>query len=177
MLLYLFTLGRTGKERYGHEIVPGGVMYVPARDVLVPSSSNVGDDEIMKTTAKSLRRSGLILDDPEVIAAMEKGDSPKYIPVAFNKEGKALSDSLASAERLGRLSRFIDDTRIKLASELKSGSVEADPYFRNNLDAACTWCEYKDACLFDEGRDKRRYLGKLKPEAFWENLEGGGNDE
>ena len=176
MLLYLFALGRIGKERYGYDVVPAGVMYVPARDVLVKSPSNISDEEIIKSRAKSLRRSGLILDDPVVIAAMEKGETPRYLPVSFNKEGKAVSDSLASAERLGRLGRFIDDTLLKLASELKGGSIEADPYFRSNMDDACTWCEFKDACLFDENRDKRRYLGKLKPETFWENLEGNGDE-
>ena len=37
MLLYLFALERSGPERYGHEIVPAGVLYVPARDVLIPA--------------------------------------------------------------------------------------------------------------------------------------------
>ena len=35
MLLYLFTLEKHGAERYGKEIVPAGVLYVPARDILV----------------------------------------------------------------------------------------------------------------------------------------------
>ena len=35
MLLYLFTLEREGGALFGREIVPAGVLYLPARDVLV----------------------------------------------------------------------------------------------------------------------------------------------
>ena len=54
----------------------------------------------VRTSLSSLRRSGLILNDPEVIAAMEHSDTPRYIPVTFKKSG-ADGDALVSAERLG----------------------------------------------------------------------------
>ena len=34
MLLYLFALAENGSARYGREIVPAGVLYVPARDAM-----------------------------------------------------------------------------------------------------------------------------------------------
>ena len=32
MLIYLFALQKYGKERYGRELLPAGVLYVPARE-------------------------------------------------------------------------------------------------------------------------------------------------
>lgn len=171
MLLYLFALQRGGSRRYGSEIVPAGVMYVPARDVLLSAKADLSDEEILAEKAKSLRRSGLILDDPQILRAMEHSDAPQYIPVSF-KNGQYSGDALASAERLGELSRHIDETLHSLASELRNGSIAADPYFRTQADTACAFCDYRDACHFDEEQDQRRYLTKLKPAQVWEKLEG-----
>jgi ATP-dependent helicase/nuclease subunit B len=176
MLLYLFSLARTGEERYGREVVPAGVLYVPARDVLVKARGSMDDPEIQRERDKALRRSGLLLDDPAVLEAMEHGDAPRYLPVSFNKEGRAVGDSLASLERLGLLSRRIDETLLGLARELRGGSIEADPYFRSQQDMACLYCDYFDACHFDETKDCRRYLTRLKPGQVWERLEEGKDD-
>ncbi|HHU23048.1 MAG TPA: ATP-dependent nuclease subunit B [Clostridiales bacterium] len=171
MLMYLFTLERLGPKLYGHEIIPAGVLYVPARDVLVTASGNISDEDIIREKAKSLRRSGLVLDNPEVIAAMEKGEEFRFLPVKFNKNGEIVGGSLASLEQLGKLSRFIDRTLREMAGELRRGSIAADPYFRGQQENACLWCDYIDACHFDEARDKRRYLSKLKPPEAWSRIE------
>lgn len=102
MLLYLFSLGENGKLLYGEEIVPAGVLYVPARDGVISEDGDISDAELEKKRSKGLRRSGLVLSDPEVIRAMEHADTPKYIPVDFKKNGPA-GDALVSAERLGTL--------------------------------------------------------------------------
>jgi ATP-dependent helicase/nuclease subunit B len=172
MLLYLFALQKNGSERYGREIVPAGVLYVPARDVLVSAKADMTQEEILSEKAKSLRRSGLLLNDDAVLRAMEHGDSPRYIPVTL-KNGAYSGDALASAERLGELSRHIDHTLRELSGQLRRGSIAADPYFRSQTDTACALCDYRAACHFDEEQDCRRYLAKLKPAQVWKKLEGG----
>lgn len=172
MLMYLFTLGDVGEGRYGREIVPAGVLYTPARDLLVKSDRNISDDEIAAEKSKSLLRSGLILEDEAVINAMENGDEPRFLPVKF-KNGVPTGDCLASLERFGELSRYVESTLAELAGELARGSIEADPYFRSSSENACLYCDYYDACLFDESRDSRRHITKLKAPQFWEKLEGG----
>ena len=52
----LFALQRTGDKRYGHEIVPAGVMYVPARDVLISARAEMSSEEIIAEKLKSRRR-------------------------------------------------------------------------------------------------------------------------
>ena len=174
MLLYLFTLGENGKMLYGHDIVPAGVLYIPARDVMLSSGTDMSDEAIAAERAKQIKRSGLILNDPAVINAMEHSDSPRYIPVKF-KDGKAQGDALASAERLGLLAQHIDKTLRNMAAELKHGSIAADPYYRGQQENACLNCDYFDACHFADGENGEtvRKMPKLAATKVWSILEGG----
>lgn len=174
MLIYLFALQQGGQALYGREIAPAGVLYIPARDVLLSASADTTDDEIAAKRAAALRRSGLVLDDADVLHAMEHGDEPVRIPVKW-KNGEPTGESLASAERLGLLSGKIRDTLSSLATEISRGSIAADPYYKGAQEHACLYCEYVDACRFNdgEGGDKRRYLPKLAASRIWNELEGG----
>ncbi len=176
MLLYLFALSRSGHERYGSEIVPAGVMYVPARDVLVSATADISDEAILAEKLKGLRRSGLVLDDEKILRAMEKSDEPVYIPVTL-KKGVYSGEGLASAEHLGLLSRHIDSTLRDMAREMHTGCIAADPYYRSSSENACRFCDYASACHFGGEEDKIRYLEKFKAAEFWKKLEEGGGEE
>ena len=177
MLLYLFALGRVGQERYGKEIVPAGVLYVPARDVLLSAPGDLSDAEIAKKRAAQLRRSGLVLGDDAVLEAMEHGAEKRYIPLRTNR-GEGAGVALASAEQLGLLARHIQETLLQLARELRAGSITADPYYRSQQDTACTYCDYLDICHFAPGAsgDAHRVLEKLPATKVWSRLEGGAPD-
>lgn len=173
MLIYLFVLQRFGEARYGMPIVPAGVLYTPARDPIIAADSSAADDEINAARAKQLVRSGLILDDGEVIQAMEHGTAPKYIPVKF-KGQDASGDSLADLEKLGRLSRHIDRLLLQMGKELRGGSIAADPFYRNDRDNACSYCRFYEACRFGEAAgDKERRLYSMKAPEAWQKMEDG----
>ena len=172
MLLYLFALEKNGSRRYKKEIVPAGVLYVPARDVLLSAERRPTDAEILKEKAKALRRSGLVLNDETVIHAMEHGeDGYLYLPVKLNRSGELSGDSLAGAEQLGRLSRHLETLLCDMAGELRRGSIDADPLYRGENENQCLLCSYYDACHFDEARDQPRYKLKLRAPEFWDRLE------
>ena len=174
MLLYLFALERSGPARYGHEIVPAGVLYVPARDVLIPADRRLSPEEAARERAGAVRRSGLLLDDAAVLHAMEHSDTPQYLPISARRK----TDALASAEQLGLLARHIETTLLDLAHELRGGSITADPYFRSGQDTACTHCDYLTVCHFTPGAggDCHRVLTKLPADKVWSNLKGGAPD-
>lgn len=177
MLLYLFSLQKHGAARYGCEVVPAGVSYIPARDVLVSARGNISDEEILKERSKKLRRSGLFLDDEAVLHALEHGESV-YLPITCGKDGKRSAksaESLASLEQFGALARRIDDTLIAMAKELQRGSIAADPYYRGKQENACMYCDYFDACHFDESTDCRRYLARRSNLEILEKLKEGAN--
>ena len=71
MLLYLFTLSEKGSEYFGREVVPAGVLYLPARDVIVKAERNISPEKLSDIMHKELRRSGMVLSQPHVLQAME----------------------------------------------------------------------------------------------------------
>ena len=171
MLLYLFALEADGEQRYEHPIVPAGVMYVPARSAILPLDRTELDKAEQKK-GEEKRRSGLVLDDPALLEAWEKGEDKRYIPVKF-KGGKGSRDSLAGLEQLGLLSRHIRETLSGMARELSRGSIAADPYYRSQQENACLYCDYYDACHFAEGEngEHSRFLPRLTNDKVWGMLE------
>ena len=173
MLLYLFTLEKNGAARYGKEIVPSGVLYVPARDVLISAPERLSDEDILKEKTKRLRRSGLLLAEDDVLHAMEHGDAPRYLPVTVNRSGEYTGDALATAAQLSELSRFLEKTLTDMAGELRRGSIAADPWYKTEQDNACRTCDFYDACRFSEKTDGWRFKTSLKAPEFWARLENG----
>ena len=174
MLMYLFTLAEGGAERYGTETAAAGVMYIPARSPMLSLETKQGEAEISEARSKELRRSGLVLDEGFLQEAWERGEDKRYIPVKLGR-GKTGAESLASAERLGLLSRHIKKELAGMARQLRRGSIAADPYYRSAQENACAHCDYFSACHFAEGvnGEKSRYLAKLTTEEVWERMEEG----
>lgn len=176
MLLYLFTLEKYGKDYFGKEVVPAGVLYVPARDLLAKGERDMTEEERQAQLDKALTRQGLLLDDPAVLEAMENTpDRKRFLPLRLRKDGGFTSNDLASLAQLGRLSRHLDQILAQVARELREGKVCADPYWRGEQQNACQWCRYRPACQFEHGLggEGRRWGRKLKNEEFWDALEGG----
>ena len=171
MLLYLFALQADGPERYGEEIRPAGVMYVPARSALL-SLTRDDEAEIEKKRGDALRRSGLALDAPALLEAWEKGEDKRYIPVKF-KNGTANPDNVASLEKLGLLSRHIRGSLSEMARELRRGSIEADPFYRSQQENACLTCDYFDACHFSEGEngEQSRFQPRIPEKRVWDKIQ------
>ena len=175
MLMYLFTLAEGGQARYGAETVPAGVMYIPARSPVLSLERKQTDDDILSLRQKELRRSGLLLDDALLQAAWEHGEEKRYIPIKLSRGRADGSEALASAERLGLLSRHIKKQLRDMAAQLRRGCIEADPYYRSAQENACAACDYYSACHFAEGAggEKSRYLARLSTDEVWRRMEEG----
>lgn len=174
MLLYLFTLEENGAEHYGvREIVPAGVMYTPARKPIITLDSEPDEETVQAEREKKLRRSGLMLDDEALMEAWATGKDKRYIPARFTSGGRISPDSVASLERMGKLSRHIKDCLTQMAREIHCGSIAADPFYAGQKETACTRCDYYEACYFADGENGEHYriLPKLQNKQVWEMLE------
>ncbi len=172
MLLYLFTLEDRGRELYGQEVEAAGVLYLPARDLILNLNRGADAAEIQTAADKELRRSGMLLNDQEVLAAMEhfSGTKARFLNLKRPKSGTELTgDVLATAEQLGILRRHVEKILRSIARELAGGRVDADPWLRGNRQSYCQWCDYRQCCHFEEGQgeDAHRYLYAVKDKAFW----------
>ena len=176
MLLYLFTLEDRGEQYYGQPVEGAGVLYLPARDAVIRGSRTMSDEAWRKQLDKELTRSGLVLDDPEVLAAMETPGEKGYrfLPLKVSKTTGAISgEALASAERLGKLGGHIQATLRDICREIAEGNISADPFWRGPEKNACRYCDYAAACHFEPGRggDCKRWLPGLSAQEFWTLVE------
>lgn len=176
MLLYLFTLQKQGSRKFGHEISPAGVLYFPARDEILSAQRNITPEKLQQERQKALRRTGLLLDQPEVLQAMEHEalTEPQFLPIRVNRSG-TLSGSIASASQLGRLGQYVESLLHSIAREMRDGVIDADPCCRNESDSFCRFCPFASVCHFEDGRDSDhlRYIQSVKPEVFWAELDEG----
>ena len=181
MLLYLFTLEEKGSRLFGTDPVPAGVLYLPARDAMISGSRDMEESARQKRLDKELVRRGLVLDDGEVLEAMEHAEGGlRFLPLRVSaKTGKITGDALVSAERLGRLKGHTQAILKQICREISAGNIDADPFWRGPTKNACLYCEYFRACQFEEKQDHRRWIPSVKNSDFWAWLaqkEEGGED-
>ncbi len=178
MLLYLFALQKEGKAYFGKEIEPAGVLYLPARDEILAAERNIPPEKLRLEREKQLRRSGLLLSDPEVLKAMEHEalQEPHYLPVRVNRAGD-VSGSLASAAQLGKLGKYVNTLLHQIAREVRDGNIDADPCCHSEEDSQCQYCDWASACHFRDGRDgdHLHYILPVRQEEFWKMLEEEGD--
>ena len=171
MLIYLFALEEQGGGRFGGSIAPAGVLYVPARDPVVDGDFTITEEKRLKARWKEIRRSGLVLGDEIILAAMETpppGEDEVFLP----------TDRI-SAGQFGQLRHYVHQVLDRTAADMTSGLITADPYFRSERDTACTYCPYLSACHFEEGcgDDRHRYLKSIKADDFWSQITGGEDED
>lgn len=171
MLLYLFALTRSGQQVFGdEEIVPAGVLYIPARNPVVNGERSMSAEAVEKLQSSQLRRQGLVLDDEAVLKAMERTeDKYRFLPIG---EGKGKNDYLVTAEQMALLDEYVTEILEKAAGQMAEGNIAADPFWHDSMRNACRWCDYKSACHFEECcGDQRRLRKSLSGPAFWSRME------
>lgn len=160
MLLYLVSIWRNGKDYYGENIVPAGVLYLPAR--FEPYNVDRSDsEEVLKNKRLSGgKMDGMILDEGEVIKGMDKSLGGMMIPIKVNKTG-GISGNFISLSQLGKLAKKMDETMAQMGNELHKGHVPAKPAFGKEHGTTCDFCDFKSVCMRPEGVEFR-YIENLK---------------
>ncbi len=176
MLIYLFSIWNDKGDRFKKmlgvdgEVIPTGVLYLKSKLDDVKTDPATDPQVIYELAEKSLKRNGLVINDEEILRLMEKKLSGKYIPVSLKKNAKngesiytkASLSSLYTLEEFGALRRSIEETVIKLASEMRSGKADCKPlrYKRND---GCKYCQYSAVCrssdAFNSKKDKVKFYG------------------
>ena len=168
MLLYLFTVCDHAEALYGKPAFPAGILYLPAREELLQFDHAPDEEETASRRMKGKRRSGLVLDDPELIEAWEQGEDKQYIPVRVLR-----SDPLVSLEQMGLLRRHVESSLREMAEEIRSGSIDVHPSYVSESDNACRNCPYHRICRFEEGENGEfsNPTPRLDDETVWAQLQ------
>jgi ATP-dependent helicase/nuclease subunit B len=171
MLIYLFALTSDRSEKFGKDYKAAGMLYVPARDAIVKAPRNASCEEIEKEKTKALKRGGLISGDPEILEAMEKGETKKYLPVKIEKDGTYSGDSVIDAQQTELLKHHVKNMLKKATDGILCGNIERKPYYKGANENACLFCDYRGVCAFDEEMgDRRNVVRKKTTEEVWDAL-------
>ena len=168
MLLYMFALKHSGSDLLGPNPVAAGVQYFPARAPYLLSDGMLEAGEADKLRLKEWKRKGLLLQDEQVLQAMEPGDSPRRMSYTVRKDG-TMSGDLADRDQLKLLEAYVFRTIGKLVEDIASGNVEPNPYTRGTSHDACAYCPYGSVCHKTAVEGRRNYK-KMDARKFWEEV-------
>ena len=169
MLLYLFALEEQGEQVLGIDRVPAGVQYFTAKAPIISVKEDICEEEAKDARIAAWKRNGLILNDEEVLAAMEPEMPFRRLPCKQNKDGQIVGD-VADREQLKQLKKYIDLFLSALLDDLSEGNVEPNPYMRGRNIGACVYCPYTSICAQREISGLRNYEA-VKSERFWEEID------
>ena len=173
MLIYLFALWSGGECKYG-EFTPAGVLYYPAKSPLVSAERGMSDDEIEALRLKKCAMNGIVLDDPEVVLAMDKSGAGIFVPAKF-KKGE-LSGSLIGLKQLAALKKKADGVLLEMAKALHGGEIPAIPAVGKSYKNVCEYCDYKSVCSYEDDIPVRELIDS-DIKTVLENLERGDDSD
>lgn len=166
MFIYLFTIWRNGGKKYG-EFTPAGVLYYPANSPLVSAERDSSDEDIEAERQKKCRMNGIILNDPDVITAMDETKSGFFVPARF--KGGEFSGSLIGLAQLEKLKEKADEILVEMADSLHSGEIPAIPAYGKSYEKTCEYCDYRSVCSYEEDMPVR-LLNDCKTDDVLKNL-------
>lgn len=166
MLIYLDCICKNGDELYG-EMSPAGVLYMLSRREY---TKFIGD--AVKKEPSS-RMEGLVIDNLEILNAMEKDIEGNFLPVKYNAEKGTLSGNIVTAGQMGKLLEMLENTLVEMGILLHEGDISALPLGEKADSLPCKYCDYKSVCL---NNGNFRQMVSYKKEEIDEILCGGDTD-
>lgn len=143
MLIYLQCICENGRGSY-RDCLPAGILYMPAGESAPALGRDADPEEIRREQRKQYTMNGLLIEDAELLQAMDASMSGLFIPVTVKKDGDFTAESkksLVTLEQLGKINAYIDRLILDMAVELRQGRIEAVPF-----PDSCGYCQYRGVC-------------------------------
>ncbi len=171
LLLYLFAIAHGGKSYFGKEMKPAGVLYSLVKfDAVHCDERSKNKEQIAKMQKKETKGSGLLLDDIEIINAMDESGEFDSLPVAIKKDGNFDDRSMVTSEKgFEKLEEYIKNILLDSCAAISEGEIEISPLITGS-GGACEYCDMNPICRY-EG-DKTRKQEKVEAKQFLEFLKG-----
>lgn len=169
MLLYLFSLWDNAGDRYGAAPLPAGVLYLPAKLPVVAVEAGDSEEHRAKERLKAMQMNGLILNDADVLQAMEADGQGIFIPAKMKADGTPDSRAaVATLAQFGQLKKRAEAILREMAETLRRGDVAAVPAHSERLNG-CAFCDYAAVCGH-EAEDTVREIKTYDTKAVLEML-------
>ncbi len=142
MLIYLKALVSNGKDYYGKNLVPTGILYMPSFTSEIDADSSTTDDDITKELDKNFMMNGLILDDDFVLNSMDA--ECKSIKLKRKAKESVFSESFANSIQFEYIFAHIDNVLKDMGRELLDGNISPVPL--KGVVNGCKYCPYDSVC-------------------------------
>lgn len=166
MLLYLYALQEDPNGLLGENAIAAGVLYFPAKAEFLRSDTLPDPDDAQRIRADNWKRSGLVLNNDDVLLAMNPDDSKRF---KFKRSKEGYCGDIATAEQLDKLKQYIFTLLSSLVDEVSSGCILPNPYTRGES-TPCMYCPFHEIC-HPADVEERRDFAAVRSERFWEEIE------
>lgn len=143
MFIYLFAV--CNDQAYSGGAKPAGVLYMPSSG----ETEHILRRDMGKLQAKKDARfqmMGLVLDDAQVLCAMEKEPGAHFLPVRQSSAGE-ISGDLASAAQFDMLQQKIGRLVSEMGTALCTGKIDQHPAQHSSGGRLpCEYCDYVSVC-------------------------------
>lgn len=174
LLLYQ---GALREHHYGNLTATdaAGCLYVPTKAVIVATATKVDEDKVLAERRKMLERKGVLLNELDVLAAMEAvaGDAKhaEFLPLAYKADGSVNGD-IYSAEQLALMDKFAKIKMAMMVNDLSRGRIKPNPITKGLDRSTCSYCPFRGACHRDLAGSTARYRKACKTdEEFFAEIE------
>ncbi len=143
LLVYLFSAWKAQGTKFesaaaeGLQLAPAGAGYLTLRAGEKVLPAPITEEESYEKKAEDFTRSGIFIDDEDVIRAADREKSGRYVSL---KES-----DLATLERFGEMYSELGETLCSVAERMKTGEAPAEPLDGGRTNA-CRYCVLKDTC-------------------------------
>lgn len=160
LLLYLFALCRSAPDSFRKalgcppdgRILPAGALYLSANLPVITIDRDISAEHIRSEAIKRIKRSGPVLDDDEILRAMNDGLDPDFLGLPKRAGAK---DNKMSSEDFERLCDRISGTLGRISAEMRSGQAAASPRRRGGI-SPCDNCGFSGVCRSAEPSENKR---------------------
>lgn len=147
-----------------------GILYIPTKIPKISNDIPLYANAREEIITSSLKRSGILLEDKEILRKMEKNNPFLYLPVGFTSKNEFTSaSSVASDTRLSSLENLVEANLKSAITSIKNGEIEANPYVYDGK-SPCNYCKFTNCCYFSDEYNKKREFEKLSKNDFFEKL-------
>lgn len=152
LLLYLFALCNTKDKKFRRAVgcseegrmIPAGALYLSANLPVLTVDEAISPEEIRRRAVEQLKRSGPLLDEPDILYAMNDDLDPNFLGTPKSARSSSKSNKL-SREDFEVLCGEIESTLGSIRTQMRSGNASATPRKRKS-GSPCDYCGYSAVC-------------------------------
>jgi len=158
--MYLFAICNSKSESFREQLgcdknatfKPAGVMYISTNVSPQKTNRDISDDELQKKISEKFTREGLILDDDEIILALNENVNKNYLIGTQRTEPTKKvptpteafkGNALTSEEAFYDIEDEITEVLTAIAAEMRSGNASITPLQKEK---PCEYCGMKQFC-------------------------------